>query len=194
MEAANQRIGAALKGAFFPDLMLTAALGSEFVSLSKLFTWSARAWSLGQVGALALSLPVFDNGLPLRGLIARAPLMMSSLPITVSRFWSLSRMLRMVCQTSISSIASGIRRKKQLNRPVAQHILFRNVMILGMLITLKLSQLSAHHSLLSVQRFRCVDNGLWRPSTLSAPSAADGMSPRRQCNKFILRAGLSGCF
>ena len=61
MEAANQRIGAA-KSAFFPNLLLTASLGSETSSLNNLFTWSARAWALGQVGALALTLPVFDNG------------------------------------------------------------------------------------------------------------------------------------
>ena len=61
MEAANQRIGAA-KSAFFPNLLLTASLGSETSSLNNLFTWSARAWALGEVGALALTLPVFDNG------------------------------------------------------------------------------------------------------------------------------------
>jgi multidrug efflux system outer membrane protein len=61
MQAANQRIGSA-KAAFFPDLFLTASLGSESSTLGNLFHWSSRAWALGQVGALALTLPVFDNG------------------------------------------------------------------------------------------------------------------------------------
>lgn len=61
MEAANQRIGAA-RSAFFPDLFLTASAGAESASLNNLFRWSSRAWSLGQVGILALSLPIFDNG------------------------------------------------------------------------------------------------------------------------------------
>lgn len=61
MEAANQRIGAA-KGAFFPNLLLTATAGSGSASLGNLFQWSARTWALGQLGGLALSLPLFDNG------------------------------------------------------------------------------------------------------------------------------------
>jgi len=61
MQAANERIGAA-KAAFFPDLMLTASAGTESTMLNNLFHWSSRAWALGQVGAMALTLPVFDNG------------------------------------------------------------------------------------------------------------------------------------
>lgn len=61
MQAANERIGAA-KAAFFPDLLLTASAGAESSALNNLFHWSSRAWALGQVGALALTLPIFDNG------------------------------------------------------------------------------------------------------------------------------------
>jgi multidrug efflux system outer membrane protein len=61
MQSANQSIGAA-KSAFFPDLSLTAAAGVESTALSSLFKWSSRAWALGQVGALALTMPIFDNG------------------------------------------------------------------------------------------------------------------------------------
>jgi len=61
MQAANQRIGAA-KSAFFPDLSLTAAAGVESTMLGNLFHWSSRAWALGQVGVLALTMPIFDNG------------------------------------------------------------------------------------------------------------------------------------
>ena len=61
MQAANQRIGAA-KSAFFPSLELTASAGVANAAMNNLFHWSSRAWALGQVGALALSLPIFDNG------------------------------------------------------------------------------------------------------------------------------------
>ncbi len=61
MEAANERIGVA-KAAYFPDLLLTASAGTETATLSRLFHWSSRAWALGQVAGLALSLPIFDNG------------------------------------------------------------------------------------------------------------------------------------
>lgn len=61
MEAANARIGAA-RAAFFPDLTLTASGGFESGDLGDLFMWSSRTWALGQIGALALSLPIFDNG------------------------------------------------------------------------------------------------------------------------------------
>jgi multidrug efflux system outer membrane protein len=61
MEAANARIGAA-RAAYFPNLLLTASAGAESSALNNLFHWSSRAWALGQVGALALTLPIFDNG------------------------------------------------------------------------------------------------------------------------------------
>lgn len=61
MQSANQQIGAA-KSAFFPDLSLTAAAGLESTSLSNLFKWSSRAWALGEVSGLALTMPIFDNG------------------------------------------------------------------------------------------------------------------------------------
>lgn len=61
MAAANARIGAA-RAAFLPDLTLTASDGFESSAIEKLFRWSANSWALGQAGALALSLPVFDNG------------------------------------------------------------------------------------------------------------------------------------
>jgi outer membrane protein, multidrug efflux system len=61
MAAENARIGAA-RAAFLPSLSLNATGGFESASLGDLFKWSSRTWALGQVGALALSLPIFDNG------------------------------------------------------------------------------------------------------------------------------------
>lgn len=55
--AANARIGVA-KAAFFPRVALTGAGGWESNTLSDLFKWDARSWSLGPT----MSLPIFQGG------------------------------------------------------------------------------------------------------------------------------------
>jgi len=55
--AANARIGVA-KAAFFPRIALTGSGGWESNTLSDLFKWDSRSWSLGPT----MSLPIFQGG------------------------------------------------------------------------------------------------------------------------------------
>ena len=57
MIASNARIGAA-KSAMFPALLLNGGLGTDSVSASNLFQWSARSWVLGAL----MSMPIVDGG------------------------------------------------------------------------------------------------------------------------------------
>lgn len=61
MEAANRRIGVA-RSAFLPSLNLSATGGYQSTTFGDLFQWSSRTWALGQLGAMALSMPIFDSG------------------------------------------------------------------------------------------------------------------------------------
>ncbi|MFW0778034.1 MAG: efflux transporter outer membrane subunit [Rickettsiales bacterium] len=61
MAAANRRVGVA-RTAFFPRLLLNASAGFESASLSDLFLWSSRSWTLGQMAGQALTMPIFDSG------------------------------------------------------------------------------------------------------------------------------------
>ncbi|MET0151324.1 MAG: efflux transporter outer membrane subunit [Candidatus Binatia bacterium] len=55
--AANARIGVA-KAAFFPQITLTGAFGSESIALSDLFTGPARTWQFGP----RVTVPIFNAG------------------------------------------------------------------------------------------------------------------------------------
>jgi multidrug efflux system outer membrane protein len=55
--AANLRIGEA-RAAFFPNILLTGALGVQSLSLSDLFTSSARFWQVGPT----ITLPLYTGG------------------------------------------------------------------------------------------------------------------------------------
>lgn len=57
MVASNARIGEA-KVAMFPALSLNGGLGTDSVSASNLFRWSARSWVLGAL----MSMPIVDGG------------------------------------------------------------------------------------------------------------------------------------
>ncbi len=57
MAAVNEQIGIA-KAAFYPTVTLTGSLGFESGSISKLFTWPSRFWSIGGTAAET----VFDAG------------------------------------------------------------------------------------------------------------------------------------
>jgi multidrug efflux system outer membrane protein len=61
MEAANKRIGVA-RTAFLPRLVISATAGAESLTLSDLFHWSSRTWTLGQMAGDALSMTLFDSG------------------------------------------------------------------------------------------------------------------------------------
>ena len=58
VEQANAQIGIAVS-AFYPTLTLSASAGLESDSLSKLFTWPSRVWSVGPT----ISETIFDAGL-----------------------------------------------------------------------------------------------------------------------------------
>ena len=57
MAAANYRIGEA-RAAYFPNILLTGALGVQSLSLSDLFTSSARFWQVGPT----ITLPLYTGG------------------------------------------------------------------------------------------------------------------------------------
>lgn len=57
LAAANADIGVAI-GAFFPAVRLTGNAGVESVSLTSLFNWESRAWSIGP----SISFPIFEAG------------------------------------------------------------------------------------------------------------------------------------
>jgi multidrug efflux system outer membrane protein len=57
IQAANFRIGEA-RAAFFPNIVLTGALGVQSLSLSDLFTSSARFWQVGPT----VTLPLYTGG------------------------------------------------------------------------------------------------------------------------------------
>lgn len=61
MKAANLRFAVA-KTAFFPQVSFLASGGYESSRLKDLFNWSNTVWSLGQMGASAISQVIFDNG------------------------------------------------------------------------------------------------------------------------------------
>jgi NodT family efflux transporter outer membrane factor (OMF) lipoprotein len=55
--SANEQIGIAMS-AFYPSLTLSAAVGSESISITSWFTWPSRIWSVGP----ALAQTLFDAG------------------------------------------------------------------------------------------------------------------------------------
>ncbi|MDX2095008.1 MAG: efflux transporter outer membrane subunit [Alphaproteobacteria bacterium] len=59
--AANARIGVARAG-YFPDISLSATGGSVAGSLSDLFQWSSRTWSIGPLAGTILTQPLFEGG------------------------------------------------------------------------------------------------------------------------------------
>jgi len=61
MAAANKRIGVA-RTAFLPRVVLAASGGFESLTLSDLFLWSSRTWTLGQMAGDAISMTLFDSG------------------------------------------------------------------------------------------------------------------------------------
>jgi multidrug efflux system outer membrane protein len=65
LRAANANIGAA-RAAFFPDIVLTANLGSASDQLSTLFTSGTGTWAYGPL----MSLPIFHGGALMGGLDA----------------------------------------------------------------------------------------------------------------------------
>jgi multidrug efflux system outer membrane protein len=65
LRAANANIGAA-RAAFFPDIVLTAHLGSASDQLSTLFTSGTGTWAYGPL----MSLPIFHGGALMGGLDA----------------------------------------------------------------------------------------------------------------------------
>ena len=57
LAAANARIGVAV-AAFFPRINITGAAGFESATVTDLFNWQSRIWSLGP----SISLPIFEGG------------------------------------------------------------------------------------------------------------------------------------